>query len=176
MKYLILLLDKIKSKYNCLRLYKYIKCGKKTMCFSSVNIINKNVTVGENVIIYPNVSFEGNGSITIGNNVKIGTNVVLSAQKDGGIVIGNNTIIAANSYIVDSNHGMERNCLISSQPLKTKKITIGDDVWIGTNSSIIFGSKIGNGAVVGANSLVNTEVEPYSIVVGTPARVIKYRK
>ncbi len=52
---------------------------------------------------------------------------------------------------------------------------IGNDVWIGTQSCIKQGVKIGNGAVVGANSFVNKDVPPYAIVVGSPARIIKYR-
>lgn len=53
--------------------------------------------------------------------------------------------------------------------------TVGHDVWIGCNSTILRGVKIGNGAVVGANSLVNKHVPPYAIVVGSPARIIKFR-
>lgn len=52
---------------------------------------------------------------------------------------------------------------------------IGNDVWIGTQSCIKQGVKIGNGAVVGANSFVNKDVPPYAIVVGSPAKIIRYR-
>ncbi|NQX98571.1 MAG: CatB-related O-acetyltransferase [Flavobacteriales bacterium] len=56
-----------------------------------------------------------------------------------------------------------------------KKCEIGNDVWIGCNSTILRGVTIGDGAVIGANSLVNKDVPPYSIVVGSPAKIIKYR-
>jgi virginiamycin A acetyltransferase len=56
-----------------------------------------------------------------------------------------------------------------------KKCAIGNDVWIGTNSTILRGTKIGDGAIVGANSLVNKDVPPYAIVVGSPAKIIKFR-
>jgi virginiamycin A acetyltransferase len=52
---------------------------------------------------------------------------------------------------------------------------IGNDVWIGCNSTVLRGVTIGDGAVIGANSLVNKNVPPYAIVVGSPARIIKYR-
>ncbi len=56
-----------------------------------------------------------------------------------------------------------------------KECKIGNDVWIGCNSTVLRGVTIGNGAVIGANSLVNKDVPPYAIVVGSPAKVIKYR-
>lgn len=54
-------------------------------------------------------------------------------------------------------------------------VTIRDDVWIGTGSTILSGVTIGQGAIVAANSLVTKDVPPYSIVGGNPAKVIKYR-
>lgn len=52
---------------------------------------------------------------------------------------------------------------------------IGNDVWIGTHSVILRGVTIGDGAVVGAGSVVTKDVPPYAIVTGTPAKVLKYR-
>jgi hypothetical protein len=54
-------------------------------------------------------------------------------------------------------------------------ITIGNDVWIGLNCTILDGITIGNGAVIAAGSVVTKNVEPYSIVGGNPAKLIKYR-
>ena len=56
-----------------------------------------------------------------------------------------------------------------------KQTIIGNDVWIGAQCVIMQGVKIGDGAVIGANSFVNKDVEPFSIVVGSPAKYIKYR-
>lgn len=52
---------------------------------------------------------------------------------------------------------------------------IDNDVWIGCNSVIMRGVSVGNGAIVGANSVVTKDVPPYAIVVGSPAKIIKYR-
>ncbi len=52
---------------------------------------------------------------------------------------------------------------------------IGNDVWIGQNAVILPGVQIGDGVIIGANCVVGSNVEPYSIVVGNPARVIKKR-
>lgn len=56
-----------------------------------------------------------------------------------------------------------------------KKSLIGNDVWIGANATILRGVSIGDGAVIGANSTVTKDVPPYSIVTGTPSKVVKYR-
>ncbi len=52
---------------------------------------------------------------------------------------------------------------------------IGNDVWIGCNATVLRGVTIGDGAVIGANSLVNKDVPPYAIVAGSPAKIVKYR-
>ena len=56
-----------------------------------------------------------------------------------------------------------------------EKCIIGNDVWIGANSTILRGVEVGHGAIVGANSVVSKDVPPYAIVVGSPAKLIKYR-
>jgi len=96
--------------------------------------------------------------------------------RKAGIIIGDNTIIAGNNYIIDSNHKTSKLSNIAEQKLISKKLLIGSDVWIGTNCSIIYGSKINNGAVIGCNSLVNKEIKEYSISFGTPAKEVKYRE
>ena len=55
-------------------------------------------------------------------------------------------------------------------------VTIGEDVWLGANVTVIKGAVINNGVVVGAKSLVNSEIAENSIAVGVPARVIGTRK
>ena len=62
----------------------------------------------------------------------------------------------------------------SDMPLKGDTV-IGNDVWIGQNSTIMPGVHIGDGAIIGANSLVSKDVEPYTIVAGNPIRVIRKR-
>ena len=57
----------------------------------------------------------------------------------------------------------------------SQKTKIGNDVWIGTHSTILNGISVGDGAVIGANSIVTKDVPPYAIVVGNPGRVVGYR-
>lgn len=63
---------------------------------------------------------------------------------------------------------------MSEMPLKGDTV-VGNDVWIGQNATILPGVRIGDGAIIGANSTVGSDVEPYTIVAGNPARVIRKR-
>ena len=58
---------------------------------------------------------------------------------------------------------------------KEKQLCIGNDVWIGENTTIIGGRVIGDGAVIGAGSVVTKDIEPYSVYAGNPAHFIKWR-
>lgn len=62
----------------------------------------------------------------------------------------------------------------SQMPIKGDTV-VGNDVWIGQNATILPGVHIGDGAIIGMNSVVGSTIEPYSIAVGNPARVIKKR-
>jgi Acetyltransferase (isoleucine patch superfamily) len=69
---------------------------------------------------------------------------------------------------------------IKTRWLKTEKIAVnktivGNDVWVGSHAVIFAGVTIGDGAIIGAGSIVTKDVPPYAIVVGAPARIIKYR-
>ncbi len=64
---------------------------------------------------------------------------------------------------------------ITSHPKSKGDIIIENDVWIGEGSIIMGGIRIGNGAVIGAGSVITKDVPPYSIVCGVPGKVIKYR-
>ncbi len=63
---------------------------------------------------------------------------------------------------------------LSDLPLKGDTV-IGNDVWIGQNAVILPGARIGDGAIIGANSVVGNDVEPYTIVVGNPAKILRKR-
>lgn len=64
---------------------------------------------------------------------------------------------------------------LTGYSLKTSPAKIGSDVWCGANVVIMQGVKIGNGAIIGANAVVTSDIPEYAIAVGIPARVIKYR-
>ncbi|MBR1807885.1 MAG: CatB-related O-acetyltransferase [Paludibacteraceae bacterium] len=83
--------------------------------------------------------------------------------------------ISTHPFIYDSKFGLAG----EDQNIRNEKfantLEIGNDVWIGCNSTILRGIKIGDGAIIGANAVVTKDVPPYAIVAGVPAKVIKYR-
>jgi acetyltransferase-like isoleucine patch superfamily enzyme len=135
----------------------------------------KKIKIGKNVTIYPNVSFSGEGEVIIGDNVQIGEGTLIYSHKK--IHIGNNVAIAGQCYIIDCNHGVDKNSKIQDQPLEFDEdgIFIGNDVWVASGAKIIRGSKINDGVVIGAMSVVNSVIDKYGIAVGIPAKIIKFR-
>ena len=141
-----------------------------------VTLINRNIKLGRNVTIYPDCMFFGDGLIEIGDNVDIGNGTIIYASKCGeGVSIGCNSMIAAQCYIIDMDYGTHKDDLIRNQNNTVKAISIGEDVWIAAGCKILKGSQIGDGAVIGAQSVVKGEIPENAIVVGIPAKVKKYR-
>jgi acetyltransferase-like isoleucine patch superfamily enzyme len=117
--------------------------------------------------------FNNDCKITIGDRVFIGSTCEFVCSSN--ITIGNDCFIASNTTINDTGHEYAKHSKITEQPLTTAKITIEDDVWIGTSCVIIQGVKIGQGAVIGAGSVVNKSIPAYEVWAGVPARFIKKR-
>ena len=89
------------------------------------------------------------------------------------VTIGNDCLIGEYVSIRDADHGTEPGTPMRSQAHASAPIVIGDDVWIARGAVILKGVTIGSGAVVAANSVVNRDVEPNSIVGGVPARLLR---
>jgi maltose O-acetyltransferase len=129
---------------------------------------------GENVYIFSPFRCTSPEGIEIGNEVVIANNCVMGGE--GGLKIGNYVMIGNNVTILTSNHGYEKYDIpMLRQSIECKPTKINDDVWIGANSVILPGVLIGQGAIIGAGSIVTKDIEPYSIVAGNPARIIKKR-
>ena len=77
--------------------------------------------------------------------------------------------------ILDQGHGFEKDELIMNQSAVIENVVIGKDCWIGTGAKILKGVNVGNGAIIGANAVVTKDVPEYAIVVGVPAKILKYR-
>jgi acetyltransferase-like isoleucine patch superfamily enzyme len=113
--------------------------------------------------------------IEIGENSQINPFTVIYGGSS--VIIGKDVMIAPHCMIAAGNHDYKQ----TEKPMRfagnlTKgPIIIEDDVWIGANCTITDGVKIGKGAIIGANSLVNKDVQPYDIVGGVPAKKISNR-
>ena len=107
-------------------------------------------------------------------------------KRDGKVIIGKYCSINRTCQYIGDKHPhheaimtpyfYEKSFGLEVEQMKKGTLEIGNDVWIGTNAVILCGcQKIGNGAVIGAGAIVTKDVEPYSIVVGVPAKHLKYR-
>lgn len=115
--------------------------------------------------------------LTIGDNTYIGEYNNIRAG-GGPIIIGKYCSISEHVSLIASNHGIKKNILHQEQPWDDRKygIIIEDDVWIGCNSVILPGVKIGTGAIIGAGSVVTKNIPANAIVCGNPAKILKYRE
>ena len=127
---------------------------------------------GNNVNIEKNAMFSIRTEI--GNNSGIGVN----AHFYGKVIIGDNVMMAPDCIIYVRNHESSRLDIPMCEQGSTEErpVVIGNDVWIGGRVIILPGVKIGNGAIIGAGSVVTKDVSEYDVVAGNPARVIKNRK
>jgi acetyltransferase-like isoleucine patch superfamily enzyme len=111
-------------------------------------------------------------SLKTGDNIQINPGACIY----GKVEIGNNVMIAPNVTIAGGNHGTSKSDIpMINQKSVSRGIKIGNDVWIAANSVILDGLTIGDGSIIAAGSVVTKNVEPYSIVAGNPANIIKYR-
>ncbi|HJV64112.1 MAG TPA: DapH/DapD/GlmU-related protein [Geomonas sp.] len=117
------------------------------------------ISLGNSVIIGPGACFWSTHShITIGNKVMFGPNVTIMG--------GNHNTSAIGRYMFDV-HEKEAS---DDQP-----VNIEDDVWVGAGVIILKGVTVGRGSIIAAGAVVTKNIPPYSIVAGTPARVLKKR-
>jgi galactoside O-acetyltransferase len=155
----------------------------------------KYLTVGDKSIVAGNFYFESkSGKIRIGKECFIGNSTFISHS---AIIIGDHVTIGWGGTIYDhDSHSLdyqdrrkdievEYHDICSGQnfiahkdwsDVKTAPITIENDAWIGMNCIILKGVTIGQGAIVGAGSVVTHDVPAWSVVAGNPAKVVKYLK
>lgn len=134
------------------------------------------------------------GGLVLGNDIYLGVGVVLDVPPPARLQLGDHvklmhydviaaaesieigtwTQIAEHCSIRDSDHGMA-----PDRPMRSQQVSaptrIGGDVWIGRGSVVLKGTDIGDGAVIGANSVVRGSIPAMAIAVGAPARVIRLR-
>jgi acetyltransferase-like isoleucine patch superfamily enzyme len=117
------------------------------------------------------VCFEGPGHITIGSNVSI--NAFVHMWGHGGIIIGNDCLIASHASINSVTH--DTAALLYRETIIEKKVTIGNNVWIGSHAVILPGITIGDNAIIGAGAVVTKDIPANKVAAGVPAKIIRDR-
>ncbi|MEP6562922.1 MAG: DapH/DapD/GlmU-related protein [Nakamurella sp.] len=124
--------------------------------------------VHESVMVFPPFYSDFGKNITLGERIFINSGCKL--QDQGGVVIGDDSLIGHNTVMATLNHDLMPSRRADMHPAP---IVIGRNVWIGSNVTVLPGVTIGDNAVVAAASVVTKDVPKNSIVVGSPARVVR---
>lgn len=163
----------------------HIRCGKnvKFEDYSEIHgLCNEGLTFGDNVtisrgtMIRPSSYYGGDYGIglVMGDHSSFGPYCFVGCS--GRITIGSNVMFGPKCSLFAENHVFaDTSKTIKSQGVENKGITIEDDCWIGSNTTILDGVTIGKGSVIGAGTLVTKSVPPGSIVIDKRQRIIKER-
>ncbi len=167
------------------------KMGKNVFIDLGVNIWQpENVEIDDCAFIDTYVTIlggrKGHGYVKIGKYVEVASNCVLAGR--GGIELGAHVGLGAGSKVYSGTHlyrdpDRDDDQLLSGsilapldqQHVVEKPVTFEDYAWMGVNSAVMPGVTIGKGAIIGAGSVVNSNIPPFTVAVGSPARVIKKR-
>jgi acetyltransferase-like isoleucine patch superfamily enzyme len=135
--------------------------------------LGKNISIRDYTIIDSFGSLKKeSGSLFIGNNVGISEFCYFAIR--GNLSIGNDVIIGPGVKIFTENHSFDiKNMSFRLQEEIRKDVIIGNNVWIGANSTILSGVNIGSNVVIAAGSVVNKNIESNCIYAGVPAKFIK---
>ena len=140
---------------------KFLFFGKNSSISDGIKGHLKNVSIGDHCFLGENVSFNSlNAKVSIGNHVIIASDVLF--------ITGNHRYDVLGKYISEIGEEEKRQS-------DDQDIVVADDVWIGSRAILLKGVSIGEGSIIGAGAVVTKTVEPYSIVAGNPAKLIKMR-
>ena len=124
--------------------------------------------------VYLDTESAATGYIHIGQRVYIGTGTTLFGHK--GLEIGDDCLLAQNITLTPYSHIFDDpEQIIFKQGGHSEKVTIGRDCYLGMGVCVMYSGNVGEGSIVGAGSTVVHPIPPYSVAVGTPAKVIKKR-
>ncbi len=108
------------------------------------------------------------GDVVIGDHTRIG----LHSTVIGPVSIGSHVNLAQGVTVSALNHNFsETDKRIDEQGITTRQIVIEDDVWIGTNATVLAGVRIGSHSVIAAGAVVTHDIPPHSLAAGVPAQV-----
>ncbi|MFN8011192.1 MAG: acyltransferase [Holophagaceae bacterium] len=115
------------------------------------------------------------GPITLGDGVSVNARASLDGGAKG-IRVGKGSRIASGAVLYAFDHGLEPGREIRDQPVTSRGIVVGGDVWIGANAGVTDGVRIGDHAVVAMGAVVTRDVPDWALVGGVPARILGDRR
>lgn len=155
--------------------------GEDVLVHSTVIIANcENITLGSRIRIDPYVIISANGGVVIGNNVHIAAQCTLTGG--AAIDLGDFSGLSQGVHIFTSSDDYKGDALTnptvpaSFKLVRTEAIRVGRHAIVGAGTVILPGADIGEGTAVGALTLVNQPLDPWSIYAGTPARRVGTRR
>jgi len=128
---------------------------------------------GEGLHIHGPCEITSPETMHVGKNTHINRHAFIRAE--GGLVIGDNVHIARHLIIYTINHNYKGEAIPYDHTMIKEPVKIDDNVWIGIRVTIVPGVHIGEGAIIGAGSVVAKDVPPLAIVGGAPAKILGYR-
>jgi len=135
------------------------------------------IALGREVALFDNVRLllgETEARLELGDRVIINVGCYVSGE--GGLVIEEDVLLGPHVRILSAGHAIHgHDVVVARNPITRDAIRIGRGAWIAGGSTVLQGIQIGAGAVVGAGSVVTRDVPPFAVVVGNPAKVIRYR-
>ena len=129
--------------------------------------IHNQLRIGKYTFIGANATFQAN-AISIGRFCSISQGCIVGTNHHPIDHFSTSAVFYSRSWGVSENS-------YKKKYNKGKSTIIGNDVWIGANAIVLGGVTVGDGAVIGAGSVVTKDVPPYAVVAGVPAKVLKYR-
>ena len=137
----------------------------------------RQIRLGHSPSISPDAVFSYPERIQIGDRSRIGSRChIWAGARDGHVRIGHDALIGPEVMITAGTYRYNDGAPITDQAMREADVEIGDDVWLATRVVVLPGTRIGNGAIVAANSVVKGDVPAMAIVAGSPARVVGHRE
>lgn len=156
-------------KKNKMDIIEYdMECKAKNQAIPLLDIRHINARIEPGAIIRDMVEIGDNAVIMMGAIINIGAKIGESSMIDMGAVLGGRAVVGKHCHI-----GAGAVLAGVIEPASAKPVWIEDDVLIGANAVVVEGVHVGKGAVIAAGSVVLTDVPPYTVVGGVPAKVLK---
>ena len=135
------------------------------------------LTQGDDCNISPDAVFSNPERIVLGDRVSLGSRCHIWAGPSAGrITIGDDALFGPEVLVTAASYRFDDGAPVTRQAMDEADITIGRDAWLGTRVIVLPGVTIGDGAIIGAGALVRSDIPPFAIAVGVPARVVGNRK